>query len=113
MGVCKYVARVDTRLRIFPTVRTIKRILRDARRFPVLRPKVVSKRAEVFFSATTERAARVYLATKHGRGSFEASSPFSAKFEKGDKKGILTEFLEGTFFSFDRLFINIRHVLCI
>lgn len=56
-------ARVDTRPRIFPTVRTIKRILADARRFPVLWPKVGLKRAKVFYSYTYERTARVHLAT--------------------------------------------------
>lgn len=42
-------------------MRTIKRILKHACRLLVLRPGVGKKRAEVFYTATSERIARVNL----------------------------------------------------
>jgi len=93
----------------FPTVRTIKRILEDARRFPVLRPKVASKRAEVFCSATTERAARVNLATKMDVEVLKPVLASQRNSKKETKKVFCMIFLKDTFFSFDRIIINTRH----
>lgn len=105
-------ARVDTRPRIFPTVRTIKRILADARRFPVLWPKVGLKRAKVFYSYTYERTARVHLATIMDVLKTSLASQRNSKKEMKKVFGYIMFKKNETFFPFDRRFIMIRHVLC-
>lgn len=65
-----------------------KKNIKSARRLLVLRPKVGSKRAEVFYTATSERTARVLLAT---RMDVEVLKPViasqrNAKKEKETKK---------------------------
>lgn len=108
-------ARVDTRPRIFPTVRTIKRILADARRFPVLWPRVGLKRAKVFYSYTYERTARVHLATIMDVQVLKTSLASQRNSKKEMKKVFrrtlyIQHFFKETLFPLDRRSINIRHV---
>lgn len=71
---------------IFPTVGTIKRILEDASRFPVLRPKVESKRAKVFSSDTKERPARANLLTTMDMEILKPSHSSQRNCKKETKK---------------------------
>lgn len=68
-----------------------KKHIKSARRLLVLRPKVDLKRAEAFYTATSERTARAFLATRNGCGVFKTRYLFSEKCEKGNKEGILAE----------------------